>query len=125
MADSDNVPGEPQLLAEADANSRKNYTIHFKRQVLSRFEELGNISSVSRDFGVPRQNIQRWIKKSDTYREVAINQIQKSERRIRRLRKGQGKYTRLEEGLVGYISSEREKGHCISKKSLQRKANLN
>ena len=72
MADNDNVPGEPQL-AEADAKSRKNYTIHFKRQVLSRFEELGNISSVSREFGVPPQNIQTWIKKSDTFREVAIN----------------------------------------------------
>ena len=43
MADNDDVPGD---------------TIHFKRQVLSRFEELGNISSVSREFGVPRQNIQ-------------------------------------------------------------------
>ena len=71
---------------------------------------------------MPRQNIQRWTKKSDTFREVVINQIQ-GERRIRRLRKGQGKYTRLEEDLVGYISSEREKGHCISK-SMQRKARL-
>ena len=94
MADNGNVPGETQL-AEADAKSRKNYTIHFKRQFLQSWVCL-----------------QRWIKKSDTFREVAINQIQ-SERRIRRLRKGQGKYTRLEEDPVGYISSEREKGHCI------------
>ena len=49
MAD-DNVPGEPRL-AKADAKCRKNDTIHFKRQVLSRFEELGNISSVSLEFG--------------------------------------------------------------------------
>ena len=71
---------------------------------------------------MPRQNIQRWIKKTDTFREVVINQIQ-GERRIRRLRKGQGKYTRLEEDLVDFISSEREKGHCISK-SMQRKVRL-
>ena len=64
-----NVVGEPQPAQLVD-NNRKSYTIHFKRRVLLRLEETGNISAVSREFCVARQNIQRWIKKSDMFTEL-------------------------------------------------------
>ena len=41
-----NVVGEPQPAQLVD-NNRKSYTIHFKRRVLLRLEETGNISAVS------------------------------------------------------------------------------
>ena len=46
------------------------------------------------------------------FTEVAISHLQ-NQRKIRRLRKGQGKYPQLEEELINHISSEREKGHLI------------
>ena len=59
---AEKVVGEPQPVQLVD-NNCKSYTIHFKRRVLLRLEEAGNISAVSREFGVARQNIQRWNKK--------------------------------------------------------------
>ena len=54
---ADDVSGEPQR-AQADVKNRTviSYTVEFKRRVLLRHQEFGNISAVSPELSVPEED---------------------------------------------------------------------
>ena len=76
---------EVDTLADVDIyNSRMNYTVMFKRRVILRTEEIGNVAVVSCEFHVPRSNIQRWRKKADKFKEGSLS-ADRNQRNTRRL----------------------------------------
>ena len=65
---------------------RKSYTVEFKLIVLKHLEENGNnISQTSREFGIDRKNVRRWLTANDKFQEE--RQVQ-----VRYIRTGASKY---------------------------------
>ena len=99
------------------ADNRKSYTIRFKSHVLKKLEENdGNISQTSRDVGVDRRIIRRWL----SQRDLIENSL--GYRAVNIVRGGKAKYPELEDAIMHFIQDERKLGRSANGKMIKRKA---
>ena len=107
---------------ETESTERKariSYRVKRKLSAIEKYDEYGgNLSRAARDSGVPRSNLQRWIKQRDKLSSMR-EECQVSVRKRRRLSqdkkylKVRGHFPELEAALVEWLSDIRKDGITV------------